>query len=57
METNQRYRCNCRRANYNGGVGGEHSKIGEGDVDAWWAVQVSFASSFLERPRYYGESR
>jgi NADP-dependent 3-hydroxy acid dehydrogenase YdfG len=24
------------------GIGGAHHKIGEGDVDEWWTVQVSF---------------
>ena len=41
----------------NAGTGGKHSKIGEGDVDNWWAVQVSLPSSSLELPRNYGGSR
>jgi NADP-dependent 3-hydroxy acid dehydrogenase YdfG len=26
----------------NAGMGGAHAKRGEGDVDEWWSLQVSF---------------
>lgn len=33
----------------NAGRGGAHAKIGEGDVDEWWQVQVHSLSSKVKR--------